>query len=136
MVADEADLALRPGKREVIGGMTGGCHRLHSPACTLDEIAVLHLDIGPEITVSAGFRIVLLALEAGPRRPMRTLCIDGSAGRLLDPAGVGRMVAMGVGDEDVGDGLPAHGVEQRFRMRLTVRTGIDDGDLILSEDVA
>src|SRR6516165_1601324 len=45
------------------------------------------------------------------------------------------MIAMSVSDENVGDGLAAHGVEQRGDMRLIKRSGIDDRDLALSDDV-
>ena len=43
---------------------------------------------------------------------------------------------MGMGDENMRHGLAAHGVQQRFRMRLVVRPGIDDRDLALAHDVA
>src|SRR4030095_4203998 len=61
---------------------------------------------------------------------------DGRTGGVLDPRGVWRVVAMGMGDENMRHRLAAHGVQQRFRMRLVVGTGIDDRDLPLAHDVA
>ena len=137
MIADERHLPLRPGERQMIGGVAGRRHRLEPPAVAFDDCRhCLHLDVGPEVAVGAGFRIVLLALEARPRGAMRPLGIDGGAGGGLDPRGVRRMVAMGVGDQDMRHGLAAHGIEQRCGMRLVVGTGIDDRDLALADDVA
>ncbi|MGY3460664.1 hypothetical protein ACVWW5_006114 [Bradyrhizobium sp. LM3.4] len=45
------------------------------------------------------------------------------------------MVAVGVGDEDMAHRLAADSIEQRRRMRLVVRTGIDDRDVALADDV-
>ena len=58
------------------------------------------------------------------------------AGRGLDPRRRRRMVAMGVGDEDVRHRLAAHGIEQRRDMRVIQRPGIDDGDAAAADDVA
>ena len=46
------------------------------------------------------------------------------------------MIAVGVGDQDVRHGLAAHRIEQRLRVRLVVRPGIDDRNLALAHDVA
>ena len=43
---------------------------------------------------------------------------------------------MGVGDDDVGHRLAAHGVEQRLDVLLVERAGIDDRDLAAPDDVA
>ena len=45
------------------------------------------------------------------------------------------MVAVGMGDQDMGHGLAPNGVKQRRRMRFIVGTGIDDRDLALADDV-
>ncbi len=42
---------------------------------------------------------------------------------------------MGVGHEDMGDGLVTHAIEQRGNMRLVERAGIDDGDLTATDNV-
>ena len=136
MVADEIDLSLAPGERQMIGGVPRGRHRFQRPAGAFDGVAVLDLDVGPEVAVGAGFRIVLLALEARPRGAVRPLGIDRRAGRGLDPRGVRRMVVVGMGDQDMRHRLAAHGVQQRLGVRLVVRAGIDDRDLALADDVA
>ena len=46
------------------------------------------------------------------------------------------MVAVGVRDEDVRDGLAAHGRKQRLDMGRRVRARIDDRDLAAADDVA
>ena len=135
MIADEIDFSLRPRERQMIGGVARRRHRLQRPAIALDGLAVAHPHIGIEIAVGAGFRIVLLALIARPRRPVRAFGIDGGTGRGLQPRGVRGMVAMGVGDQNMRHGFPAHGVQQRRRMGLVVGTGIDDRDLALAHDV-
>ena len=73
MIADEVDLSLRPRERQMIGSVARRCNRLQRPALPFDDVAVLDLDVGPEIAVGAGFRIVLLALEARPRGAMLPL---------------------------------------------------------------
>ncbi len=120
----------------MVGGVAGGCDRFQRPSRTFDDVAVLDLDVGAEVAVGTGFRIVLLALEARPRGAMRPFGVDGGAGGGLDPGGVRRMVAVGVGNEDMRHGLAAHGVQQRLGMRLVVRAGIDDRDLASAHDVA
>ncbi len=45
------------------------------------------------------------------------------------------MIFVGMRDEDVRHGFALDGIEQRFGMRLAVRTGIDDRDLAASDDV-
>ena len=70
------------------------------------------------------------------RRAMRAFRQHGRAGRRLDARHRRRMIAMGVGDEDMRDGLAAHRVEQRRDMGLVERAGIDDGDTAAPDDVA
>ena len=119
----------------MIGGVARRRHRFQRPALPFDGVAVLDFDVGAKIAVGAGFRIVLLALEARPRGAMRALGIDRRAGGGLDPRGVRRVVAMGMGDQDMRHGLAAHRIQQRLGMRLVVGTGIDDRDLALAHDV-
>ena len=46
------------------------------------------------------------------------------------------MVAVGVGDEYVGNGLAAHGLEQSGDMGVVVRPRIEDRDFAAADDVA
>jgi hypothetical protein len=136
MVTDEIDLSLRPGKGEMIGGVAGRGDGLQPKAFAFDDVTIPELDVGAKIAVGAGFRIVLFALEARPRGAVRALGVDRRAGGGLDPRGVRRVVAVGVGDENMRHGLAPDGTEQRPGMRLVVGAGIDDGDITLAHDVA
>ena len=42
---------------------------------------------------------------------------------------------MGMGDENVGDSLVTHGIEQRFDMGVVIGTGVEDCDLAAADDV-
>ncbi len=66
VIADETDLSLAPGERQMIGGVARRRHRFQRPARAFDDIAIPYLDIGPEIAVGAGLRRHLLALIARP----------------------------------------------------------------------
>ncbi|MGY3465647.1 hypothetical protein ACVW0I_002518 [Bradyrhizobium sp. LM6.11] len=68
--------------------MAGRRHGLEPPAVAFDDVAMGDPDIGREVAVGAGFRIVLLALETRARGAVRAFGIDRRAGRLLDPRGV------------------------------------------------
>src|SRR5712691_1756743 len=48
----------------------------------------------------------------------------------------GRMIAVGMGDEDVRHRLASHGLDEGRDVRLVERPWIDDGDPALSDDVA
>ena len=129
---EEVQEVLPPDYEGVMVTDRGRSYEAHA----FDDVTIPDLDIGAKIAVGAGFRIVLLALEARPRGAVRTLGIDGRARRRLDPRSVRRMVAVGVGDEDMRHRLAADSIEQRFRMRLVVGAGIDDGDVTPAYDVA
>ena len=136
VIADEQRITLAPGERHVVGGVTRRRHRLDRPAVAFDHVAVADFDVRLEVAVGAGLRRHRLALEIRPRRPMRPFGIDGGAGRLLDQRRAGRMILVGVGDQDVRDGLAFDGVQQRIGMGLVRRARIDDRDLAATDDVA
>ena len=60
---------------------------------------------------------------------MRPVGIDLGAGRLGDGGRRRHVIDVGVGDEDVGHRLAAHGIQHRVDMVLHVGTGIDDRHL-------
>ena len=70
------------------------------------------------------------------RAAVRALGVNRGAGRRLDLGRRRRMIAMGMGDENVGYGFAAHRIEQRGNMGVVLRTGIDDRDLAAADDVA
>src|SRR5580704_9472861 len=102
----------------MIGGVAWSWDCFQAKAVSFDDVSALHLNVRPEVTVGAGFRIVLFALEARSRGAVRSLGKDGGASRLLDPRGVRRMVAMGMGDQNMRHRLAAYGVQQRLGMRF------------------
>ena len=110
--------------------------RFQGPAVARHHVAVGERDVGAEIHVGAGIEALGFADMERPRRPVRAFGIDLGAGRRLHLRHGGGVVAMGVGDEDVGDRFAAHGVEQRRDMGVVVGTGIDDRHLAAADDVA
>src|ERR1700678_1473189 len=67
---------------------------------------------------------------------MRALRIDRRAGWPFDPGRVHRVVAVGMGDQDMRHGLAPHSIKQRRRVGRIVWAGIDDRDLAVADDVA
>ena len=122
--------------RHVVGRVSGRRHRFDGPAVAADHIAVGERDVGAEIHVGAGVEPARLADMQRPRQAVRALRENLRAGCGLDLGHGGGMIAMGVGDENVGDGLAAHGVKQRADMRIVVGAGIEDRDLAAADDVA
>ena len=107
----------------VVGAVPGRGDRLQRPAVAVDDVAVLEHAVGPEVHVAGGIERSHVAADVErARRAMRPLAVGRRAGRGLDPRRRRRMVAMGVGDEDVRHRLAAHGIEQRRDMRLVERT--------------
>ena len=104
-----------------------------SPSTTSPSLSATS---GTKVAVGAGIERIVLADMQRPRGAVRAFGIDGGAGRRLDRRHRRRMIAMGVGDENMRHGLAAHGVEQRGDMRGIVGAGIDDGDLAAADDVA
>src|SRR5882757_2464648 len=105
MIADERYFPLGPGERQMIGGVARRRHRLQLPSGTFDHFAVAHPYVRLEVAVGAGLRAVLLTLESRPRRAMRSFGVNGCAGGGLDPCRVRRVVAMGMGDQNMRHGL-------------------------------
>ena len=111
VIAHKKHLSILPRESQMIGGMARRRHGLQRPPGSLDGLAIAHRNVGPEVAVGAGFRGDFFALIARPRRTMRALGIDGGAGGRLDPRGVGRVVAMGVRDQNMRYGFAAHGLQ-------------------------
>ena len=136
MVAGEQQVGFLERKRHVIGGVAGRRHRFERPAVAAHRLAVGERHVGTEIHVGGGVEPARLADMKRPRQPVRALRINLGAGRGFDFGHRRRMVAMGVGDENVGDGLAAHGVKQRGDMGVVVGPGIEDRDFAAADDVA
>ena len=132
MIAGEDEAAAGECEGDMVGRVAGNRDRLHPPAIAGDLRPVREPDVRHEIGVGAAtsrqslVRCRALTLARKARR----------AGRRGEPADAAAMVAMGVGDEDVGDGLVRRRRQQRPDMRLVVRSRIDDGDVAGADDVA
>ena len=81
------------------------------------HLAVGERAVGPEVGVVGGVEPRRLADMQRARGAVRALGQHLRAGRRLDRRHAGRMIAVGVGDEDVRHGLAAHRVEQRRDVR-------------------
>ena len=136
MVAGEQHVFLLERIGHVIGGVAGGRHRFDGPALAAHHLTVLERDIGAEVAVGAGVERIMLADMQRPRGAMRAFGIDGSAGRRLDRRHRRRMIAMGVGNENMRHRLVAHGRKQRGDMGGIARSGIDNCDAALADDIA
>ena len=136
MVAGEQQIGFLESKRHVIGGVAGRCHRFHRPAFAAHDLAVGERNVGTEIHVGGGIEPAGFADMQRPRQPVRALREYLGAGRRLHLGRRRRMIAVGMGDENMGDGFAAHGIEQRRDMGVVVGAGIEDRDLAAADDVA
>jgi|SRR5215468_997249 hypothetical protein len=66
---------------------------------------------------------------------MRSLRQYLRASRGLDLGRGRRMIAVRMGDKDVGNGFAAHGVQKRRDMRSILRPGIDNRHVVAADDV-
>jgi hypothetical protein len=89
-----------------------------------------------EIQIGAGIELGRFADMERARQTVRSLGVNRRAGCSLDFPRRGRMVAVGVGDENGGDSVAAHGVEQRCDVRIVVGAGIEDRDFAAADNVA
>ena len=88
-------------------------------------------DIGNEVPVAAFLDPGVAALPTG----MRTETVGRRTGRRLQRLRRRRMVAMGVGDQDMGHPLAREAGEQCLDMLGEVGTGVDHRDLAAADDV-
>src|SRR5260221_12713053 len=115
--------------------MAGGGPRLDRPARASNDLTVGERAVGLELRLVTGVEPRRLADIERTRGAMGSFGENDGAGRGLEPRHRGGMIAMGVGDENVGDGFPANGLEKRGDMRGIERPGIDDGDLSAADDI-
>ena len=135
MVAGEQHVGAFERECHVVGGMPRRRHRFEREAVALEYIAVGERDVGDKFPVAA-FEPRRFANMQRPRRAMRPFAVGFCASGRLDARRRRRMVAMGVGDEDMRHRLPSHRIEERGDMRLIERPRIDEGDLAAADDVA
>ena len=130
MVAAEQRLLLLQGEGHVVGGVAGRVDGLDGDIGAGDRLTVLQPDVGTEGVIARRVELE----PGGPAGGVRTKANRDGAGQGLEPCSERRVVAMGVGDEDVRNGPLADSGEERFEMCIVVRTGIDDGEFAHSHD--
>ncbi len=118
VIARQKRILLLEREGEMIGRMAGRGDGRKRPARTGDRVAFPHEKIRHVLAVASGIEPVLASAALRPRRPVRSATDDRRAGRLLQRACRGRMVAMRVRHHDMAHRLAAHRVEQRGEMGL------------------
>ena len=114
--------------------MAGRRDRLERIAAPGDDLAVVERAVGRIGGIMRGVEAARRAVGAG-RRPVGAGADDRRAGRRAERRRRRRMVAMGMGDEDVADAPSLRRAQQRFDMRRVDRAGIDDRHLLAADDV-
>ena len=132
VVAREDEIASGEREDEMVAGVAGRGDRLHLPAVAGDERPVGERRVRHEIPIDSGIR-QRRAFRGGATAPAGMARRAGLSGKALDAAGV---VAMGVGDQDVGHGLAGRRRHQRPKMGFVVGPRIDDGHPAGAQDVA
>ena len=137
MIAAKHGLLVIQRKRHVVGTVSRCKHAFQRPAGAFDHITVPDLDIGPEFMIPGSIqchvaRNYRLGRTPGP---VRTVTVGSGSCRLLQSAGQRRVITVGVGDDDMGDGFPAHCVQQGGKMVFILRTGINDGDTARADNI-
>ena len=136
VIAGENQIGFLERERHVVGGVSRRGQRLERPAVAAHHFAIGERHVGAKIHVGGSVEPARLADMQRASEPVRALGENFCAGRGLDLGHRRRMVAMGVGDEDVRHRLAAHRVEQRRDMGVVVGAGIEDRHLAAADDVA
>src|SRR6266404_7482040 len=101
MIAAEQNPAVRQSEAQVVRGVTRCVDRFETPTIARDLVPVLQGYIGHEVPVAAFLDGGVAPLAAG----MGAEAVGRSTGRRLQRLRRRRMVAVGVGDQDVGHPL-------------------------------
>ena len=135
MVAGEQGVLLRQSEGEMVGRVAGRVERFQPPAGTFHGIAFVKLPVGGVILVGARLEALISPETAAGRCDAARSRRSAHPWRLDRPGGR-RMVLVGVGDQDMRDGLAPHRVEQGLDMARQVGAGVDDGDVAGADDIA
>src|SRR6516164_1145554 len=131
VVAAKQNSIIRQREAKMVRGMAGGVDRLETPTLAGDGVAVAHGHIRNEVPVPPFLDPGLAAPSSG----MRAVTPGRGPGRRLQWRGRRRMVAMGVGDQDVSDPLARETGEQRLDMVSKVGAGVDYRYLVGADDI-
>src|SRR5207245_4293151 len=116
---------------KVVRGVARGVYSLDTPALAGNPIAVPQRHIGNKVPVTPLLDRGLAALASG----MRAETPGRSTSRGLERRGRGRVVAMGVGDQDMGDPLAREAGEQSLDVLGEIGAGVDHPDLAAADNV-
>ncbi len=119
----------------MVHGVAGSGQSRQGPARTRHALALGQLAVRPVVGVARRVEPSLLRAAHGARRPVRAAAEDRGAGRGGKRPGAGRVVAVGVGDEDRVDRFAVEGGEQGRPVLRMVRAGIDHRDAAVPDDV-
>ena len=131
VIAAEQDALSRHGETKMVRRMSRGVDCLELPATAGDRIAVVHGHVGREIPIPA----FLDRRLAAPASGMGAKTIGRGTGRRSHCRRRRRMVAMGMGDQDMGHPLAGEAGQQCRDVLVEIRAGIDDRDLALADYV-
>ncbi|MNY25476.1 hypothetical protein D3C86_1592610 [compost metagenome] len=106
------------------------------PAVAGKALPIAKRDIGHKSRIGTFGKGIGLAHMQRPGGAMRTLRHRQRPGCRLQSPGERRVITMGVADEDMGDLAAIKRRQQRLKMRLILRAGIDDGNGAVADDVA
>ena len=120
MIAGEEGLLLGQRKAEMVAGMAGGVNGSERPAGTRHALAIDEHTIGGigRIEAGIGARAIVAQHQGRAADNLRT-------GRGLQRRRGGRVIHVGVGDDDVRYRLANQPVDERAEMRRLSRAGID-----------
>src|SRR6516164_11575631 len=115
----------------MIRGMAWCVDGLEEPACTRDPFAIAKRDVRNEIPIPAFLDRRLTAMAAG----MRAESVCRRAGRRLQRSRRRRMIAMRVGDQDVGNPVAHETSEECLDMLEKIGARIDHRDRALADHI-
>ncbi len=126
-------------KREgaVVGGVARRMESCDLPAIALKALTIAKRNVGHETDVGALGKGVGFAGVKRTRSPMRPFGHGQRTGFSLQTARQGRVIAVGVADQDMADTPVTDRPHQRLEMRIVFRSGVQHGDgLAGADDVA
>ncbi len=130
MIAGKERVFLPQAEADMVGEMPRRMDDIDGPAIAEDDIVILQRDIGHEIHIAA-----FLHAAARLAAAMGAEAVCFCAGQLLQRLGRGGVIAMGMGDQDVGHHLALQRRHQRSDMRPVKRARVDDRDFPLADDI-
>jgi len=123
------------GEAEMVRRMARRVQRLDRPVGARDGVAVPEAHVGGELVVDELLSRGLMRSPGPGRVRVTAEAHDRGAGQPGEGSRAVAMVAVGVRDQDVGDGPARCRGEDRRPVGLVVGTGIDDGECRRADEV-